>query len=244
MPIQDHIEMGWSGTEGNPNLEDLLQKMSTLEYYPLLFEFVYGSTEISEDKIQLALAQFVRSIYSFDSPYDQGLTQANGNINANFPNFTPSENMGKMLFTAPPQFDVLGSRTGGGLGCQGCHRAPEFDIGPNSLSNGVTLSFDGQSIDLGVHRSPSLRDLFNEQGILNGPLMHNARFQTLEAALNHYNEIPENLPSFAQLDPRLSPGGNPQKLNMTPEEILAVTDFLKTLSGSEIYSHSRWSDPF
>ena len=47
--------------------------------------------------------------------------------------FTEEENMGKQLFTARPDFDLNGVRIGGGAGCDGCHRAPEFDIDPDSI---------------------------------------------------------------------------------------------------------------
>jgi len=48
----------------------------------------------------------------------------------------------------------------------------------------------------------------------------------------------------AQLDPRLKPGGNLQNLNMTANEIMSLTSFLKTLSGSDVYTNEKWSDPF
>jgi cytochrome c peroxidase len=41
-------------------------------YYQELFKYTYGSETVSENKIQLALAQFIRSIQSFDSKYDAG----------------------------------------------------------------------------------------------------------------------------------------------------------------------------
>ena len=49
-----------------------------------------------------------------------------------FSNFTAQENMGKTFLT-PPTFNSNSVRTSGGLGCGGCHRAPEFDIDPNSF---------------------------------------------------------------------------------------------------------------
>ena len=71
-PIQDHIEMGFSGTNGDPDFNDLITKLSAINYYQILFEFAYGNSTINEDKIQRALAQFVRSIQSFDSKFDEG----------------------------------------------------------------------------------------------------------------------------------------------------------------------------
>ena len=127
-PIQDHIEMGFSGTNGDPDFNDLITKLSAIEYYQTLFEFAYGNTTINEDKIQRALAQFVRSIQSFDSKFDVGLSEQ-PNLNAPFSNFTSQENLGKQLFLNPPP--------NGGAGCAGCHAPPELDIDPNTVNNGI-----------------------------------------------------------------------------------------------------------
>jgi len=54
MPIKDHGEMGFSGTNGDANFDALLTKLSAIGYYKELFKFVYGSEEITEVKIQSA----------------------------------------------------------------------------------------------------------------------------------------------------------------------------------------------
>jgi len=133
-------------------------------------------------------------------------------------------------------------RTAGGAGCNGCHQAPEFDIVPNTRNNGVIGSLGGGT-DLTNTKSPSLRDLFNSSGVLNGPLMHNAGFSTLEAVISHYDSVP-NQPGNNNLDPKLRPGGNLQRLNLTTQEIDQIIAFIKTLSGQEIYTEEKWSNPF
>ena len=135
-PIQDHIEMGFSGENGDLSFDDLLTKLESIPYYPVLFSNTFGTETISEDRIQRALAQFVRSIQSFDSKYDQGRSMA-ANNNQPFPNFSALENTGKQLFNQPPVFNNNGMRINGGVGCAGCHQAPEFDVDPNSRNNGV-----------------------------------------------------------------------------------------------------------
>ncbi len=239
-PIKDHIEMGFSGNSPNSAFDDLVNRLSGLDYYRHLFTFVYGDNTISEARIQESLAHFVRSIQSFDSKYDAGRAQVQGN-GINFPNFTAQENMGKMLFTMGPTFSPIGNRVSGGLGCQRCHQAPEFDIDPGSRNNGVIQSISGQQ-DLTNTRAPSLRDMVGPSGNLNGPLMHNGAFMSLESAIFHYNDLTANV--NPQLDPRLRPAGNPQKLNMTQQEVEAVVAFLKTLTGSNVYMDKKWSDPF
>lgn len=240
MPIQDHAEMGYSGTLGDPDFKDLITELEQLPYYEDLFVAAYGDANITEHRIQKALAQFVRSIQSFDSKYDIGRGQA-PNDGAPFPNFTQEENQGKGLFLAPPQFNPQGQRIGGGAGCGGCHRAPEFDIDPNSLNNGFLAAIGGGT-DFTNTKAPTLRDLVNADGELNGPMMHHGGPATLGAAIAHYNNI-TNVPN-ANIDPRLTPGGNGQQLNLTPAEIDAIAAFLRTLAGTDVYTNEKWSDPF
>jgi cytochrome c peroxidase len=232
-PIQDHNEMGYSGQLGDPDINALINKLSQLSYYNTLFTFVYGNATITEARIQDALSQFIRSIQSFDSKFDIGLAQA-GNLNAPFANYTALENQGKALFLAPPPQ--------GGAGCQGCHRAPEFDIDPNSKNNGVIgVAGSPNAIDLTNTRAPSLRDLFNPNGVLNGRLMHNGNFTTIDQVLAHYSQVPQN-PANTNLDPRLAgPGG---QLQLTAAQRSALSAFLKTLSGNNLYTDPKWSDPF
>lgn len=116
-PIKDHVEMGFSGTLGDPSFPDLAAKLAVIEEYQVLFQGVFGDTVVAEERVGKAIAQFVRSLQSFDSKYDA--SRAISNDGQPFPNFTASENAGKQLFLAPPG-------PGGGAGCAGCHRPPEF----------------------------------------------------------------------------------------------------------------------
>jgi len=242
MPIRDHGEMGFSGTGGDLAFEDLIGKLNSIGYYKELFQFVYGSEEITETKIQMALAQFINSIQSFDSKYDAGRVLVPQD-NIPFPNFTALENQGKNLFLAPPQFDAVGNRTGGGLGCAGCHAAPEFDIAPNSGNNGIIGTANGTGIDITNTRAPSLRNFLKPDGSLNGPLMHTGAITSLAAVIAHYNNI-TLVAGNTNLDPKLRPNGFGQKLHLTAQETNALTAFLHTIAGNDVYTNPKWSDPF
>lgn len=241
-PIQNHIEMGFSGTNGDANITSLITKLQNIGYYKELFRFVYGSEEITETKIQLALAQFIRSIQSFDSKYDIGRASVN-NDNQNFSNFTAQENQGKNLFLTPPIFDATGNRISGGLGCAACHVAPEFDIDPNTRNNGIIGILNATGIDVTNTKAPSLRDLLNQKGEPNGPMMHTGNLATLQNVIGHYGTI-----NIAQgntnLDPRLRPNGFGQQLHLTATEVNALTAFIKTLTGTALYTDPKWSSPF
>ena len=192
MPIMDHLEMGYSGTNGDPDFQELLEKLDTVSYYNDLFYLAFGDTLITEQKMQLALSQFIRSIQSFDSPYDVGRAQVDHD-SLPFPNFNQQQNNGKSLFITPAIFNNNGLRIGGGFGCASCHRPPEFDIDPNSKSNGVVFTpgntMPNGGVDTIVFKSPSLRDVVDQNGEVNGRLMHTANFVSLTNVLNHYDRI-------------------------------------------------------
>lgn len=242
IPIQDHLELGFSGQTGRGNMSSLLTKLNGLGYYKELFTMAFGDGNVTEARMQTALAQFIRSIQSFDSKYDVGRAQV-PNDGAPFPNFTTQENAGKNLFLAPPIFNAASERVGGGLGCQGCHRAPEFDIDPNSRNNGFIGVIGSAQIDLNNTRSPSLRDILNADGVANSPFMHTAVPMTIRQVLAHYNSI-ANPARNTNLDPRLRPNNIGQNLQMTPDEINAMVAFLRTLTGKDVYTNKKWGNPF
>src|SRR5262245_29714257 len=69
LPIQSRIEMG----------QDLKQTVDTFARdatYPALFARAFGDRQINEERIGKALAQFVRSIVSYQSRYDEGRARA------------------------------------------------------------------------------------------------------------------------------------------------------------------------
>lgn len=241
-PLVDHNEHGFSGENGRPGFDDLVIKLEALEYYEELFTFAFGDPEVTEERLQMALAQFTKSIVSFDSKFDEGRAQT-GRNNVDFPNFTANENAGKALFMAPPDQ--------GGAGCQGCHRAPEFDIDPGSDHNGVfAVAGLTTEIDLTNTRAPSLRDVVSAVGSPNGPFMHDGSLNTLMDVVNHYNDIqpPTTEPELTDwqqtIDRRLLGGGQPQQLGLTETEKSQLVAFLQTLSGSNLYEDPKWSDPF
>lgn len=242
MPIVDHLEMGFSGQTGRGTITSLITKLNGIGYYKELFTLAYGDATITEARMQTALAQFIRSIQSFDSKYDIGRAQV-GNDGAPFPNFTAQENAGKNLFLAPPIFNAGSERIGGGFGCQGCHQAPEFDIDPNSRNNGFIGVIGSAQNDLNNTRSPSLRDILNAAGVANTPFMHTAASAAIRQVLNHYNTIAAN-PRNTNLDARLKPNNIGQNLQMTPDEINSMVAFLRTLTGKDVYTNKKWGNPF
>lgn len=221
MPIQDPVEMGM-------DLGDLVEKLSLIEYYPPLFYAAFGDSSITIETISFALAQFLKSMRSFNSKYDQGL-------NSNFDNFTTLEEQGRDLFT------------NGGFGCINCHITPNLG-GVTSDINGLdSLAIDpgvggitGDEDDMGRFKSVSLRNVE-----LTAPYMHDGRFATLREVIEFYSTGVQPHPF---LDDRLttdfSVGGTPKILNLSDQEIDAMVAFLKTFTDWDFINNPIYSNPF
>lgn len=129
-----------------------------------------------------------------------------------------------------------------------CHAAPEFAIKDNIHNNGGIPTIAKLTVyDHNNTRSPSLRDLINPDSNLNGPLMHNGSFTTLLEMIEHYNDI--DMTDQQLVDPLLFQGREApdpigQQLNLSNTYKEALANFLKTLTGNEIYTKVKWSNPF
>jgi cytochrome c peroxidase len=223
LPIQDHVEMGMT-------LEELVIKLTTEDYYKVLFRNAFGTEEITSNRISLALSQFVRSMVSYESKYDVGLQQTN-NQNANFPNFTASENLGKNLF--------FSNRTR----CSDCHDTNAF-VGDRARNNGLDAvltdlgvgGVTGNNNDNGEFKVPSLRNIE-----LTSPYMHDGRFNTLVEVEEHYNSGVQN---SNNLDNRLRERNGIRRLNLNNQERQALVDFLIALTDDNFITDEKFSDPF
>lgn len=231
MPFQDPVEMGLT-------LEELVSKVQSQAYYPQLFQNAFGTQEVNYDRISMALAQFVRSIVSYSSKYDEGRTLA-PSPGANFTNFTDEENLGKNIF-----FQTIPN---GGGACFGCHTTEAFvSANPGPQNNGLDAT---STTDVGagaVYENPIFVGRFKTTSLRNieltAPYMHDGRFATLEEVVEHYNSGIQNHPT---LSPALTDAnGNAVQLNLSEAEKAALVAFLKTLTDESIANEEKWSDPF
>jgi len=220
-PIQNAVEMGMT-------LDAVVQRVSTEPFYAQLFTSAFGTPEVNSTRISRALAQFVRSIASGNSKYDQGVPQ-------NFNNFTPLEAQGRNIFLGP-----IG-------GCAACHGSDNFVPGNAIFNNGIeNPSVDlglggitGRAQDNGFFKVPSLRNIE-----LTAPYMHDGRFATLEQVVEFYNS---GVTAHPNLSPQLragGPGGPPRRLNLTNNQKAALVAFLKTLTDTSVTTDPKFSDPF
>lgn len=225
-PFHSLVEMGWGGAAGG--FDALTRKMARTDYYPDLFAWAFGSSTITEPRIQQALAQFVRAMVSSTSRWDTGYAQVfsatapNRAQDVDLPNFTDQENRGRQLFM---------TRVGqGGAGCSSCHLPPTFALAPDARSNGLDAG------ETRLFKAPSLRSVG-----LTGPYMHDGRFATLAEVIDFYDHGIQQGPA---LDDRLRQGRRPQRLNLSATDRAALVAFLMTLNDPALTTDARFSDPF
>ena len=229
-PFTDAIEMGLQPGE-------LVSAVAARSFYPPLFAAAFGNSDISEPRIAAALAQYVRAIVSTHSPYDAGRAGVS-DPRQDFVSFSASENHGKRLFLLP--------REQGGAGCAACHATEAFVLlepKNNGLETKTRTVDDGigettkNPSDLGKFRTASLRNI-----AATAPYMHDGRFATLAAVIEHYA-------SNVQPHPNLSvelkaKNGEPARLDFKPCDKQALVDFLTALTDAQLLADPRFGDPF
>ncbi|MBI2481621.1 MAG: cytochrome-c peroxidase [Planctomycetia bacterium] len=240
VPIQDKVEMGME----LPTLENKLQQ---LPYYPPLFDAAFGSSKVSRDGIAKAVAQFMRSMVSFDSRFDRAAATAGGDdYSVDFKDFTAEENLGKSLF-----IDGVAGVTE--IGCAHCHVPPTFSM-PKSFNTGLDLYYVDQG--LGARGLPPNDPLTLNNDVkfkasslrnvaLTAPYMHDGRFKTLERVVAHYSDgVHPHVNLELAFNEDSSDTTTTSGFRMTPAQKSAVVAFLKTLTDESLLADPRFSDPF
>jgi len=198
------------------------------KYYKWLFMEAYPDG-ISEDNILDAIQQFVNTMGSFHSRFDEGMEANNGNAEDDFANFTVSENKGKQIFMEK---------------CASCHSQFAARSLVPVANNGLYLHYQDKgrgalpnhtSAENGVFKVPSLRNV-----ALTAPYMHNGSFATLDDVVEHYIS---GIKNHVNLHPNLTTYGQPG-LGLTHADKAPLVAFLKTLTDESVRTDKRFSDPF
>ena len=235
MPISDKIEMGH-------DINVLVNDLQKDPIYPPLFDSAFGEDRVTRIRIAKALAQFVRSIISFQSPFDIGLDSV-ASVNEPFPNFSEQENLGKVQFF-------------GRARCAECHLPNNLSVGNDrgqfaffQLDQPSVNGIDSESpnVDRGVgeHTDNRLDDgKFKASSLRNieltAPYMHDGRFRTLDQVIEHYNW---SVRPHRNLDQRLN-DFSANGMALPEVEKVALTAFLKTLTDPALISDPKYSNPF
>jgi len=214
-PIQDSIEMG-------NNLSTLISQMAKTTYYPGLFQAAFGTPDITPDRMSLALAQFIRSMVSYQSKFDQAFA-AGTNGNPNFAAvFNASELHGEALFTS--------------LGCAQCHTTGG-QVSDTIHNNGLDAVTSDPGAGSGKFKALSLRNVGARVWF-----MHNGRFQGLAQVIEFYSIAVQNNPD---LDPLLrNSDGTVRRLNLSGQDKIDLINFLNTLTDNVFLNDPKFANPF
>ncbi|MCB0698404.1 MAG: c-type cytochrome [Chitinophagales bacterium] len=225
-PIENPVEMAETH-------ESVIAKLSANQMYRDQFKRAFDSEEITEEKMSLAMEQFMNTIVSNKSKYDK--------YKAGQVTLTASEERGRELFFLEYN-EFLPDHSG--ADCAHCHAGFNFsnDQYMNNGLDGAGMHQDkgrekvtNNPMDRGKFKVPSLRNIE-----LTAPYMHDGRFKTLEEVIDHYNSGVKESPS---LDPAIRPTMS-TGLRLSAQDKADLIAFLKTLTDPTIATDERFSDPF
>ncbi|WP_126974296.1 cytochrome-c peroxidase [Gynurincola endophyticus] len=198
-PITAHEEM-------DETVANIISKLQVHPEYPKLFKNAFGSETITTAAFMKALSQFMLMCISSNSKYDS--------VKTGRTSFTVEEAQG---------YTIVQQK------CAGCHAEPLFT--DNSFrNNGIGI---GANDDMGRYevtlnendkyrfRVPSLRNL-----AYTAPYMHDGRFYTLDAVIDHYSFTVQETQN---LDPLLKQNNEPG-IPLTSDEKKKIKAFLNTLN--------------
>ena len=202
-PITSPHEMG-------NTVEGLLATLRTIEGYRPLFAGAFGSEEITAERITSAIADYVRTRMSGNSPWDRWRRHHDESA------VSEQVKLGHDLFF-------------GKAGCNQCHLGSNFS---DSSFHNLGIGWDSAirafrdegrfevtkaRTDLGAFKTPTLREVTKH-----APYMHDGSLGTLRDVLDWYNRGGEKNP---YLDPRIHP------LSLTEIELDHLEAFLSALEG-------------
>lgn len=207
-PITNHIEMG-------ETMQNVLQKLQRSSNYPSLFKKAFGSEMVTTSNFLKSLSQFMAMCISSSSKYDS-VMRGEGVV------FNADEHKG---------YELVKQR------CMPCHQEPLFTdhsfrnngIPPSGINDLGRYFITQHASDKYKFKVPSLRNLS-----YTAPYMHDGRFFTLDAVLDHYDRQMEATPN---LDQQLQNG-----ISLSAEEKKNILAFLQTLNDKSFLLNKQLSE--
>ncbi|MES2568033.1 MAG: cytochrome c peroxidase [Bacteroidota bacterium] len=207
-PITNPVEM-------NETMTNVIAKLSVSGKYKQLFTKAFGDETVNTERIFKSIAQFMGTMYSYNSKYDL--------VKTGKEKFTAQEQSGYNLFVQK---------------CSSCHTEPlfsDYTFRNNGLAINPAFQDSGRAhitnnpVDLYKFKTPSLRNIERT-----GPYMHDGRFYTLEQCMDHYVS---GINNSSTLDPQLQGG-----IILSASEKTNVIAFLKTLTDPKFLTDPRFSE--
>lgn len=234
-----HINLGWASSFlWNGKVEGTLEDIMLFEVdeffgtdlnvlnqdaeYPALFEKAFGVTNIKSKHVAYALAQFFRTLNSYDSKYDRVM-------------------QGLEIFTAEEAngYDIFFTERGDCFHCHGGALATDNLFHNNGLDanpdNG-RFTITNNNSDIGKFKTPTLRNIE-----FTAPYMHDGRYQTLEEVITFYSYGLQWSPTVDPLMKNVEVAGG---VNLNQQDMDDLIAFLRTLSDQTFLNNPELSDPF
>jgi len=200
--------------EMDEKLAVVLKKLNNQSTYKDLYYKAFENSEINSVNTLKALSIFMANLISSNAKYDQ--------VMQGKAEFTMQEQTGYQIFKN---------------NCSSCHKEPlftDYTYRDNGLGLNVQQDYGRYTItnreeDKLKFKVPTLRNL-----TYTAPYMHDGNFYTLEAVINHYRFQIKDTPN---IDPLLK-----NKINISDEDVIALTAFLKTLDDLSFINDKRFQE--
>ena len=222
-PITDHNEMDLDTTT-------LMNRIKSDNEYSILLLKAFGVKTINYSLFKMALAQYIRTLVSYDTPIDSSYKIALKYMNEGH---SQEEAVQYIFGLSKKTTQVLSF-------CEQCHSTITY--GNNKFSNNGLDSIytdigraeiTNKDEDIGLFKVPSFRNL-----TFTAPYMHDGRFKTIEEVIEHYNTGIENCKN---LDTKLKDEkGNPIRLNLSENEKKEIISFIKLLSDNRFINNNKF----
>ena len=225
--IEDIVLMGITAPhEMNSTPERAVLAIQSISIYPPMFEAAFGTPDITIDRIQKAIAQFVRTLISANSKFDQWLRGE--------ANLSDDEMAGFVLFTTEEGADCFHCHGGNGNALMTTNLF--YNNGKDSVFNDPRdrFSVTQNPSDHGAYRAPSLRNIAKT-----APYMHDGRFATLDQVIDFYSSQLINSPYVHPLMHKVNYGG----ALLTPNEKNQLKAFLLSLTDDDFCSNPAFAKP-
>ena len=242
---ENPVEMGMVGRE-----TELIAVLRQDEYYSKFIPLAFPDDADPYSLLNLlrAIASFVRSIVSFDAPYDRYL---HGDASA----LSPSAIRGMALFFSERlecfhchggyQFTDSSTHADAVVESVGFHNNGLYNIAGNGTyppDNTGLFDITGERRDMGRFKAPTLRNI----GVT-APYMHDGSIETLDAVIRHYEAGGRAIALGTRAgDGSRSPFKSPfiKGFSLTDQERADLLEFLATLTDETILQDPRFADPF
>lgn len=216
-PVQNPIEL-------HSNWDDVVDRLQLHSAYPKLFQKAFNTNTITKALVAKAIAQFERTLISANSKFDK--------YTLGETSLTVQELNGLDLFLREDKGD-----------CFHCHGNPNNPLWTDNAfhNNGLDATFTdlglggvtGDPNDNGKFRTPSLRNL-----AFTAPYMHDGRFATIDAVINHYSEGLQNSTTIDPLMKKVDEGG----VQLTLQEKADLKAFLLTLTDTSFTTNPNFQN--